>query len=367
MGSGTVREMRDWVEYCTFEGQSPMADLRKANGHEAAWRLPYFGVGNENWGCGGSMTPEYYANEFRRYATYVKNFGSNRIQRIACGPNGGDTNWTEVLMRDVGRRMSGLALHYYCGSGRKKQLAAEGTEEDWIALMKRALRMDDLIRQHAAIMDRYDPEKKVALVVDEWGTWHLVEPGTNPGFLYQQNTLRDALVAGITLNIFNRHCDRVRMANIAQTVNVLQAMVLTDKEKMLLTPTYHVFEMYTPHHDARMLPVDLAAPEYTLGDEKVPSLDVSASRDAEGRIHVTACNLDPNRPAELKASLNGVRATAVSGRVLTADAMNALNTFDQPEAVRPAAFTACALTADGFSATLPPKSIVALELAPARE
>ena len=364
LGSGTVREMRDWVEYCTFEGQSPMADLRQANGQATPWKLPFFGVGNENWGCGGSMTPEYYANEYKRYATYVKSFGGNRPFKIACGPNGGNTNWTEVLMREAGKRMDGLALHYYCGSGVKKQLATDGTEEDWISLMGKALRMDDLIRQHAAIMDRYDPAKKVALIVDEWGTWHLVEPGSNPGFLYQQNTLRDALAAGVTLNIFNRHCDRVKMANIAQTVNVLQAMVLTDKEKMLLTPTYHVFEMYTVHHDATLLPADLAAPDYVLGTNRVPALDVSASRGKDGKLHVTLCNLNPNEAVDLKATLSGAQARSLAGRVLTASALNAHNTFAAPDTLQPVAFTACALTADGFTATLPAKSVVALELAP---
>jgi alpha-N-arabinofuranosidase len=321
-------------------------------------------VGNENWGCGGNMSPEYYANEYKRYATYVKHLGGNRLQRIACGPSGGNLKWTEVLMREAGKRMDGLALHYYFGSGLKKQLATEGTEEDWISLMARTVKLDSIIREHSAIMDQYDPQKKVALVVDEWGTWHLVEPGTNPGFLYQQNTIRDAITAGVALNIFNRHSDRVRMANIAQTVNVLQAMVLTDKEKMLLTPTYHVFEMYTVHHDATLLPAELATPDYVLGTNRVPALDVSASRAADGRMHVTLCNLNPNEAVELKATVSGAQARSLAGRVLTAPALNAHNTFETPDALRPVAFSACALTAEGFTATLPAKSVVALELVP---
>jgi alpha-N-arabinofuranosidase len=202
------------------------------------------------------MTPEYYADQFKRYATYVRNLGDNRVFKIACGPNGGDYKWTEVLMREVGRRMNALALHYYCGTGKKSRSATEFDEEDWFFQLKNALRMEELVTRHSEIMDKYDPEKRVALLVDEWGAWHAVEPGTNPGFLYQQNSLRDALVAAATLNIFNNHSERVKMANIAQMINVLQAMILTDKEKMILTPTYWVYQMYTVHHEAKRLPLE---------------------------------------------------------------------------------------------------------------
>jgi alpha-N-arabinofuranosidase len=362
LGSGTVREMQQWVEYITSDGVSPMTDLRKKNGRSQPWKLTFFGVGNENWGCGGSMTPEFYADQYRRYATYVRDFGDNHIFKIACGPNRDDYRWTEVLMSKVGRRMSGLALHYYCGTGNKSRSATRFDEDDWFALLKKALRMEELVARHSEIMDRFDPRKRVALIVDEWGAWHSVEPGTNPGFLYQQNTLRDALVAGVTLNIFNRHCDRVRMANIAQTVNVLQAMILTDKARMLLTPTYHVFEMYTVHHDATLLPADLTCADYRFGQEKIPALNVSASRDRSGKIHVTLCNLDPNAPAELSCELKGARPKGISGRVLTAAAIQAHNTFESPEAVKPAQFQGSKLTADGLTATLPAKSVVVLEL-----
>jgi alpha-L-arabinofuranosidase len=362
VGSGTVREMQQWVEYVTSDGVSPMTDLRKKNGHEQPWKLTYFGVGNENWGCGGNMTPEFYADQFRRYATYVRNFGSNRVFKIACGPSGGNTNWTDVLMQKGGRQMAGLALHYYCGTGRTSRSATQFDEGDWFALLQKALRMGDLITRHSAIMDKYDAQKRVALIVDEWGTWHAVEPGTNPGFLYQQNTLRDALVAGVTLNIFNQHCDRVRMANIAQMINVLQAMILTDKEKMLLTPTYHVFEMYAVHHDATLLPTELTCADYESGQNKIPVLNVSASRDKAGKIHVSVCNLNPNTAADVNCSLSGVQPKAMSGRVLTAPAMQAYNAFDNPEAVKPAEFNAFKLTGDGFTATLPAKSVVVLEV-----
>jgi len=358
LGSGTVEEMQDWVEYITFDGKSPMADLRRENGREEPWKLRYFGVGNENWGCGGNMTPEFYANLYRRYATYVRNFGGNQVFKVACGANSFDYGWTEVLMRDARHIMNGLALHYYCGSGKKSRSATQFDEEDWFALLQRALRMEELVTKHSAIMDKYDPQRRVALLVDEWGAWHAVEPGTNPGFLYQQNSLRDALVAGVTFNIFNQHCDRVKMANIAQTINVLQAMVLTDKEKMILTPTYHVFEMYTAHHDATLLGSTLESERYAFGTESIPAVSASASRRKDGKIHVTLCNLDPNRPMEVSCELKGVKAKALSGRVLTAGAITAHNTFAQPETVKPATFDAMKVTEKGFTATLPAKSVV---------
>jgi alpha-L-arabinofuranosidase len=339
-----------------------MTDLRKKNGRPDPWKLRFFGVGNENWGCGGSMTPEFYADQYRRYATYVRDFGDNHIFKIACGPNGADYRWTETMMSKVGRRMAGLALHYYCGTGNKSRSATKFDEEDWFALLKKALRIEELITKHTAIMDKYDARKRVALIVDEWGAWHAVEPGTNPGFLHQQNTLRDALVAGVTLNIFNQHCDRVKMANIAQTVNVLQAMILTDEAKMLLTPTFHVFEMYAVHHDATLLPTDLTCAEYGFSSEKIPGLSASASRDKQGKIHISLCNLNPSAPAELTCMLQGAEVKAVSGRVLTAPQMQAHNTFESPETVKPSEFRAFNTMKNGLSVTLPERSVVVLEL-----
>ena len=362
VGSGSVQEMQQWVEYITFDGVSPMAELRKQNGHPEPWKLKFFAVGNENWGCGGNMTPEYYADQYRRYATYVRNFSGNQVYKVACGPSGGNYQWTETLMRQAGKQMAGLALHYYCGSGRRKQLAAEFDEADWFAQLQRALHMEELVTKHSEIMDKYDPEKKVALIVDEWGTWHQVEPGTNPGFLYQQNTLRDALVAGVTLNIFNNHCRRVKMANIAQMINVLQAMILTDKEKMILTPTYHVFEMYTVHHDAKLLPSEIQSADYQSGADKLPQVNASASRDPAGKIHVTLCNLDPKNAAEVACDLQGAQAAKVSGRILTAPEMNAHNTFDKPDTLKTADFAGARIVSGGFAATLPAKSVVVLEL-----
>ena len=362
VGSGTVQEMQQWVEYVTSDGQSPMTNLRRENGRNAPWKVRFWGIGNENWGCGGNMRPEYYADLYRRFSTYLRNFGDNRLYKIACGANGRDYRWTDVLMREAGNRMNGLSLHYYCGSGRRSRSATEFQEEDWFAQLQRALRMDDLISSHSRIMDKYDPKKRVGLMVDEWGAWHAVEPDTNPGFLYQQNSLRDALVAGATLDIFNNHCDRVKMANIAQTVNVLQAMILTDKEKMIVTPTYHVFDLYKVHQDATRLPVDLTCADYRLGNEAIPGLSASASRDKSGKIHLSLCNLNPNAAADVVCELQGAKAAGVSGRVLTAQAMTAHNTFEKPAAVKPSDFNAAKLEGERLTATLPPMSVTVLQI-----
>ena len=362
VGSGTVREMQQWVEYLTLDGKGPMSDLRRANGRDKPWKVKFWAVGNENWGCGGGMRPEFYADQFRRYATYLRDFGDNQLYKVACGPSGANYHWTEVLMREAGRSMAGLAPHYYCGSGEKSRSATRFDEDDWFALLERALLMDELIVRHSAIMDQYDPEKRVGLMVDEWGAWHEVEPGTNPRFLYQQNTLRDALVASITLDIFNRHCERVTMANIAQTVNVLQAMVLTEGEKMLLTPTCHVFEMYKVHHDALLLPLDLQCEQYRCGEESIPALSASATRDDGGSIHITLSNLDPQKDAELACELRGVQVQNVMGRILTAGAINAHNTFEQPEAVHPVPFEEVTLNRGTLALKMPAKSVVVLEL-----
>ena len=267
VGSGTVQELQEWVEYISFDGRSPMADLRRTNGRDAAWSLPYVGVGNESWGCGGHMRPDYYADLYRRYQTYVRNFSPNHVFKIACGPNTDDYRWTEVLMREAARYMDGLSLHYYTVPGPDWQHKGSATvfdEAAWFTTLRKCLRMDELIQRHAQIMDQYDPEKRVALVVDEWGAWHDVEPGTNPGFLYQQNTLRDALVAALSLHIFQQHAARVRMANIAQTVNVLQALILTDGPRLLTTPTYHVFDLFKGHQDALLLPTAVTCDDYAL-------------------------------------------------------------------------------------------------------
>jgi len=363
VGSGTVQEMAEWVEYTTFEGKSPMADLRRANGRDKPWKISLWGVGNEVWGCGGNMRPAYYADVYRQYRTYLRNYADNRLFRVACGPSDANYEWTEVLMREAGRQMDGIGLHFYTVlNWNKKGSATEFDESGWFSVLKKTLEMETLVERHSAVMDKYDPQKRVALVVDEWGTWYDVEPGTNPGFLYQQNTLRDALVAAINLNIFNNHCSRVRVANIAQMINVLQAVILTRDDKLVLTPTYHVFDLYKVHQDALMLPAFVESDKYTHQTDSIPALSVSASRDNSGRIHVTLCNLDPTSARTVPIELRGAKVNKVAGQVLTAAAMNARNTFEQSDAVKPVAFTGARVTADGLEVSLPAKSVVALEL-----
>jgi alpha-L-arabinofuranosidase len=373
LGSGSVEEMMEWVEYMTSDADSPMANLRRQNGREQPWKIPFFAVGNESWGCGGNMTAEFYADNFSRYNTFVKNYPGNNIYRVASGGLEFDYHWTEVMMqRNVdrlkhgGQAMNGYSLHYYTlptgnWSG-KKGSATEFDEAQWFSTLQHALVIEQYVARHSAIMDKYDPEKKVGLIVDEWGDWYDVEPGTNPGFLYQQNTLRDALVAGITLNIFNNHADRVKMANIAQMINVLQAMILTDNEKMTVTPSYWVFAMDTVHHDATLLPSELQCVDYAFGDKTIPAVSASASRDQAGKIHITLCNLNPNQSVEVPCELEGAKVQKLSGQGLTAPEMNAHNTFDQPDNVKPVEFNAFKVTDKGFVITLPAKSVVVLEV-----
>ncbi len=333
VGSGAPQEMMDWLEYMTADSNSDLANLRRRNGREMPWKVAYFGVGNESWGCGGKMRPEYYTDEYRRYATFVKDYSGNRVQRIASGAGGDDYNWTDVMMSRAAREMQGISLHHYTlptGNWNKKGWATQFGEEQWHATLVHTLQMDELIQRHSAIMDKYEPQKRVALIVDEWGTWYDSEPETSPSALYQQNSIRDAIVAGINLNIFNQHCDRVQMANIAQTVNVLQSLILTEKEKMILTPTYYVFEMYKVHQGATLIPIEMTADEYKIGQTSVPALHASASRDTAGRIHLSLVNLDPNRSVQVSTKVIGAMTNKITGRILTAPAMNTTNTSRLP-------------------------------------
>lgn len=364
VGSGTVQEMREWVEYMTFDGESPMANLRAENGKNGPWKLTYFGVGNESWGCGGNMRPEYYADLYRRYSTYVRNFGDNKIYKIACGPSADDYNWTEVLMKQAAPFMDGLSLHYYTipKEWSEKGSATSFDEKEWFTTLKRTLFMEELLTKHSTIMDKYDKDKKVALIVDEWGTWYDVEPGTNPGFLYQQNTMRDALVAGINFNIFHKHCDRVKMANIAQAVNVLQAVILTEGSKMLLTPTYHAFNMYKVHQDAELLDLNISSEDYSLGEEAIPQISATASIDRQGKIHISLCNLHHKKSAELSCDIRGKQLSQVSGSVLTAENITDHNTFEEPEKVAPKTFEKACIEEGKLKVVLPASSVVTLEL-----
>ena len=388
VGSGSVQEMQDWVEYMTFGGDSTLADWRRANGRAEPWRVKYFGVGNENWGCGGNMRAAEYAAIYRRYQTYVHDYKSassradasaredapdrsapdsiNKVYKIACGASDFNYDWTETLMREAGRHMHGLSLHYYTipHTWAHKGSATDFSEEEWFLTLQKALRMEEVVSNHAAIMDRYDPEKRVGLIVDEWGSWYDPVPGENPGFLYQQNSLRDALIAGVTLNIFNHHCDRVHMANLAQTVNVLQALILTEGEQFIVTPTYHVFDLYQVHQGATLLETTIDhSVTYTRNGESLPQISVSASQNAEGTIHVTLCNIDSQSAADVTVALTGSEAMRhVTGTILTASTMQSHNTFAQPEAVKPAKFSALSYTGQQVSAQIAPMSVVLLTI-----
>jgi alpha-N-arabinofuranosidase len=356
VGSGDVQEMADWTDYITSAGNTPMARLRRKNGREEPWKLKYFAIGNENWGCGGNMTADYYADLYNRFATFVGASRQSPLYKISCGMT--NEEWMNTLMRKSARRMQGVSVHHYLMA--RDESATEFDEKQWFKIVKGAADMDPLLQLYSALMDKWDPQKRIGIVFDEWGTWFRATPGqTN---LWQQNTMRDAIVAGVGLNVFHWHCERVSMANIAQAVNVLQAMVLTDGPKMLLTPTYHVFEMYKVHQDAKLLPCVLKSAEYKVGDQATAALHASASRDASGKIHLSVCNLDPNRSHELTTLFEGAQVSNVSGRVLSTEAMNACNTFERPEFVKPRPFTAAAISNGRLKAEFPAKSVAVLEL-----
>ena len=360
VGSGTVREMSEWVEYMTFEGVSPQADRRKANGHEAAYTVNYFGVGNENWGCGGNMTPEFYANLYRQYQTYIRQYNpEKKIYKIACGANAADYNWTDKVMEIAHQFMDGISLHYYTVTHdwAKKGSATDFDEKEWYLTLRKTCFMDELLDNNIAIMDKYDPKGRVGLIVDEWGTWYDVEPGTNPGFLYQQNTIRDALVAGINLNIFNKHCKRVRMANIAQLINVLQSVILTDGAKMIKTPTYYVFKMFADHQDAELVSSSIETKEVGLEDEnKVKNLYESCSVK-DGVLTITLANLSLDEAYDVDAVLTEAQAGEICGEIVTG-AMDAHNTFEQPDVVKSEDFKGFEKTANGLKISIPAKSVV---------
>jgi len=369
VGSGTVQELSQWVEYCNFDGISPMADLRRKNGRDKPWNVKFWGIGNESWGCGGNMTPEFYADNYRRYAVYVRKYGDALPYKIACGPNDKNYNWTKVLMEktcsEKGSSIDGLALHYYTipGEWDHKGSSTNFTEAEWLVTMRKAYVMDELISKHSAIMNEFDPKQKVSLVVDEWGTWFDVEPGTNPGFLYQQNSLRDALVAGIHFNIFNNNCERVGMANIAQTINVLQSVILTEGAKMVLTPTYHTFDMYKVHHNAIKLPVYVESDNCSLVFGSIPAITASASENDNGKIHISMTNIDPKNEQSVCLEFRGISPKPSFGWIITSENLGDHNTFEEGEKVKLKEFSGAVPKANGkVTVTLPPKSVVTLEL-----
>ena len=355
VGSGTVREMAEWVEYLNSEGDSTVVKKRWANGRKDPWGVKYWGVGNESWGCGGNMRPEYYADEFRRCNTYCRNYGGNNLYRIACGPSGDDVSWTEGLMKVAGKHCDAITMHYYTlptDDWSDKGSATEFDQAAYYETLRHTSKMERIICGHLDVMDKYDPEHRVGLIVDEWGTWYNVEPGTNPGFLYQQNTMRDAIVAAINLNIFNAHADRVVMANIAQTVNVLQAMILTDGDQMIKTPTYHVFDLYKAHQDATLVPVTVACDAV----EGLQQLTASASVK-DGALTVTAANIHADKAEKVVLDITGMDVKNVTARILTGR-IDARNTFEDQHAVEIADFSDFAVTAEGIEMTLPACAVV---------
>lgn len=366
VGSGTPQELSDWVKYTSHpNGSSPMTDLRQQNGRPNPWHVKYWGIGNEAWGCGGNMKAEYYANVYRQFVTYMTNWSNtDHIFRIASGASDDDYNWTEVLLRDIPHNMiDAVGVHHYSViDWNKKGSATNFSEEEYFTTMQKAMLMEELVKRHGAIMDKYDPGKKIAMVVDEWGGWYDVEPGTNGAFLFQQNTMRDAMIAGTTLNTFNNHCDRVKMANVAQIINVLQAVILTNEEKLVLTPTYHVMEMYNVHQDALMLPLTVTSNDYKMGKEKLKAISASASKDKNGVTHISLVNVDANNAQNVSIEINGASFKTVTGRILTSDKMQNYNSFDNPDKIKPAIYTGAKLSGSGLTLTIPAFSVVVLEL-----
>ncbi|HEX2442494.1 MAG TPA: alpha-L-arabinofuranosidase C-terminal domain-containing protein [Vicinamibacterales bacterium] len=377
VGSGTPQEAAEWLEYLTTAQPTTLAKERAANGHPAPYKVAYLGIGNESWDCGGNMTPDHYLSQLKIYSRFVRNFNpaqqedGQRMQKIAVGPGGGGeprwTEWTDVIMKAwQGHQWSwdidGLSLHNYTVVRWPPKYASVGFGvAEYSDILKATLDMENLVATHSAIMDKYDPQKKIALVVDEWGAWYAPLPGSKEGFLVQQNSLRDAILASLNLNIFARHADRVRMANIAQMINVLQAMIITDKEKMVLTPTYHVFKMYVPFQEATFVPVTFNAGSYTHGDVTLPRVDAIAAKDAAGTLWLAVTNIDPTRPVEVAARLVGISGKSAAGETLTAAAVDSVNTVETPRAVTPKPVSA-KVQGDRLTLTLEPRSVTILSV-----
>jgi len=366
MGGGSVEEAVDWVKYVNHpNGTSYLTDMRQKNGRTKPWNVKYWGVGNESWDCGGHMDVDYYVDQYKKYATMMTTYNNSEgLFRIAVGPGTEDFHWTEVLMRDIPKKLiDGVSIHHYSViNWSKKSSATNFTEDEYFRTMEQAYRMERMINGNSEVMDKYDPEKKVALVVDEWGGWYEVEPGTNGAFLFQQNSMRDAMIAGLTLNIFNNHCDRVRMANLAQTINVLQAVILTNKEKMILTPTYHVMEMYNVHQNALMIPLTVSSNDFTLGEKKIKAVSASASKDKNGDIHISLVNIDAHNEQEITIELGDLSAKSVTGRVLRSEKLQDHNSFDNPGKVKPSVFNNAVMNGNSVSVKLSPFSVVVLTL-----
>ena len=368
VGSGTPQEAAEWLEYMTAAAPTALAKERAANGHPEPYKVGFLGIGNESWDCGGAMTPDYYVSLMKVYSRFVLNMNPEQrdhgqMLKIAVGPGSPDTEWTESVMQAWKKHtwawnISGVSLHRYTvPNGWPPSTGSENFGlDDYVKTLKSTLLMDEFLRKQEAVMDKYDPEKKLTLSVDEWGAWYAPLPGSNPAFLVQQNSIRDAILASLNLNIFARHADRVRMANIAQMINVLQAMILTDKEKFVLTPTYYVFKMYVPFQDAASVPVAFDAGTYTHGGASLPRVDAIAAKSSDGKLLLEITNLDAENPAAIDVDLTGVTATSARAETLTAPSVDSINTFELPNTVAPKA--AAVKVQDGkLSLTVEPRSV----------
>ncbi len=365
VGSGTVQEAAEWVEYVNSDAKSPMTELRNKNGRENPWNVKYWAVGNESWGCGGNMTPDYYADLYKRFSTYMR---AGHPYRVASGGTDPDFDWTETVLKKTQKYpnlIQGYSFHYYtfCHGWNDKSSATQFDENDWFYTMKNTLVMEERLESHIALMDEYDPQNRIGLIADEWGNWFTVEPGTNPGFLYQQNTVRDAVTAALYLNIFNNHARRVKMANIAQFVNVLQAMILTKDDQIVKTPTFYVFKMYKVHHDAIFLPINVTCEDYSYDGMTLPSISASASKDRDGVIRVSLCNIDMHNNRSVEIDLRGSdKLSKSSGEIITAPKENDYNNFGQPEKVNIQKFSSFRVKNNILKVDLPAKSVITIEL-----
>jgi alpha-N-arabinofuranosidase len=375
VASGTPQEAAEWLEYMTAGQPTALAKERVANGHSGPYKVDFLGIGNESWGCGGGMTADSYLSQLKIYSHFVRNDnpaqqGANQMLKIAVGPGDSETEWTETIMKawqhhDWAWNIDGLSLHSYTvPNGWPPSTPSTGFGvEEYGKTLKSTLLMDELLRKQETVMDKYDPQKKIALVVDEWGAWHAALPGTNKDFLVQQNSLRDAILAALNLNIFARHADRVRMANIAQMINVLQSMILTDKEKMVLTPTYYVYKMYLPFQDSTFVPVAFDAGTYVQGSISLPRVDALAARDASGRLWLEITNVDPVKPVEIDAEIAGVTFKSAKGETLTASAVDSVNTFTAPNTVVPKPVSA-SVKSGRLTLTVEPRSVTVISVEP---
>ncbi|MBP2630360.1 MAG: abfA3 [Firmicutes bacterium] len=321
LGSGTIREMSDWIEYMTSSGESTMAQLRAKNGHPAPWKVKFLGLGNEAWLGGGSMRPEYYADVYRRFQTYIPEY-NGPIYKIASGPSVDDYHWTDIVMKNTRGYLNGLSLHHYAMTDvwEKKGEAVNFQKDEWGRLLYNARKMDDLIANHLTHMGQYDPNHTTDLIVDEWGTWLKAEKGTNPAFLYQQNTIRDAIVAATTLNIFSKYAEHIKMANIAQMVNVLQAMIITYEDQMVLTPTYYVFDMYKYHQDAILVDA------FSNNGEDI-NYTISMKNN---EYIISVCNTSIVEEHNITITFGNSIQSPTYSKWIHSNIMNKHNTFDNP-------------------------------------